>query len=113
MDPNKTLADLLTWAKHEISYSDVESAEIAVGAQLFLDLDKWLTKGGFLPDRWKSPVDAKAYNWAKDHEINHQLAEASRAQVRQALHEINQSLHEAEAALHDARTILNIELPRP
>jgi len=86
MDPNKALSDMLDWAKDR---------EDPVAADIFLALDSWLSKGGFLPDRWKGapcvPVDTTA-------------------QLRQALHEINQSLHEAEEALHDARTILNIKL---
>ena len=138
MDPNKALSDMLDWAKDR---------EDPVAADIFLALDSWLSKGGFLPNRWKrpdlsfpavSPDLRPAFNAAKDHEINHQIAEATckvcspenfqhqepygppvpatppkafYAQLRQTLPEINQSLHEAEEALHDARTILNIKLP--
>ena len=125
MDPNKALANLTNWA--------IENADTDETAAQFLALDEWLSKGGFLPDRWKrneascnvpgcSPEsfehrDPKlAYNWAKDHEINHQLAynfaQANRDELRQALHEINESLYAAQEALLDARTILNVKLPR-
>jgi hypothetical protein len=50
MDPNKALSDLLDWAKDR---------EDPVAADIFLALDSWLSKGGFLPDRWKRPVAAK------------------------------------------------------
>jgi len=71
MDPNKALSDLLDWAD--------ENADTDETAQLFLSLNDWLSKGGFLPDRWKrpdlsfpavSPDLRPAFNAAKDHEIN-------------------------------------------
>ena len=107
MDPNKALSDLLDWAD--------ENADTDETAQLFLSLNDWLSKGGFLPDRWKRPVAAKT----QEPHVPPVLATPAEAfayrrpaaQLRQALHEINQSLHEAEEALHDARTILNIKLP--
>jgi len=90
MDPNKTLEQIRALAKY-IGDHDYDAL-----VDLVNSLDSWLSKGGFLPDRWKGascvPVDTTA-------------------QLRRALHEINQSLHEAEEALHDARTILNIKLP--
>jgi hypothetical protein len=144
MDPNETLEQIRALAKY-IGDHDYDAL-----VDLVNSLDSWLSKGGFLPDRWKrpdlsfpavSPDLRPAFNAAKDHEINHQIAEATckvpgcspenfqhqepygppvpatppeafYAQLRQTLHEINQSLHEAEVALHDARTILNIKLPR-
>jgi len=51
MDPNKALSDLLDWAD--------ENADTDETAQLFLSLDEWLSKGGFLPDRWKRLADPK------------------------------------------------------
>lgn len=51
MDPNRTLSDLLNWARaHVDDPSDPYEAEVA---RTFLDLDRWLHTGGFLPDNWQ------------------------------------------------------------
>ena len=81
MDPNKTLEQIRALAKY-IGDHDYDAL-----VDLVNSLDSWLSKGGFLPDRWKrpdlsfpavSPDLRPAFNAAKDHEINnHQIAEAT------------------------------------
>lgn len=55
MDPNATLKEILTAVKEFDDAADTESAFAAAGTALeaFENLDEWLSKGGFLPDRWK------------------------------------------------------------
>lgn len=50
MDPDKLLEKLLWTARHYESTNPVDVAtELSQG---LLDLDAWLTTGGFLPQRW-------------------------------------------------------------
>ena len=44
MDPNATLRELLEWSE--------ANADDSTAADLFLALDAWIRKGGFLPNRW-------------------------------------------------------------
>ena len=52
MDPNVTLESLL-----ELINEDCTTEELAYNINEILDLveslDTWLSKGGFLPERWK------------------------------------------------------------
>lgn len=56
MDPNECLRLILDCANRIIEegptdYTDTDAIELA---QHITDLDNWLKKGGFLPNRWKS-----------------------------------------------------------
>ena len=53
MDPNETLEQIRALAKYIGDY-DYDAL-----VDLVNSLDSWLSKGGFLPDRWKRPVAAK------------------------------------------------------
>lgn len=46
MDPNETLVQLR---------AAIESGECDEVISLFLDLDQWLTRGGFKPNYWALP----------------------------------------------------------
>lgn len=62
MDPNRILLLLLTWARtHEHEDEDLEEL-----ADLILALDQWLSRGGFLPDRWDTATSPKLTSAAKD-----------------------------------------------
>jgi hypothetical protein len=54
MDPNKLLSDLLNHAKSFLALDGDVADPVALDAfcQALLDLDSWLTRGGFLPERW-------------------------------------------------------------
>jgi len=52
MDPNKLLSDLLPWAHQVLHKPDSFGPSTIEAAQMIVDLDSWLTRGGFLPDRW-------------------------------------------------------------
>lgn len=77
MDPNEALRRLREYASEVISaYDDIEpddprSNQLAL-AESFLDLDEWLTKGGFVPDGWQpqrpagdltNPMRVRACRW--------------------------------------------------
>lgn len=47
MDPNATLARL-----RELVFSGLQRPETEEMAELFDDLDTWMSKGGFLPADW-------------------------------------------------------------
>ncbi len=53
MDPNATLARLREisqwWNEGDADASDLETA-----VELFETLDEWLSKGGYVPNDWKS-----------------------------------------------------------
>lgn len=53
MDPNETLRRIRELIMDLPNYApgDEPAAELAV---LFIDLDEWLSKGGFLPSAWLS-----------------------------------------------------------
>ena len=55
MDPNATLARLLGLATmNEHAQATLEKAAIADEmSELIEALDGWISKGGFLPDRWR------------------------------------------------------------
>lgn len=52
MDPNETLNRLREWVKEVIGGNADIKIEEEDAADLFIDLDKWLTDGGFLPLDW-------------------------------------------------------------
>jgi hypothetical protein len=52
MDPNETLDQLLAIAER-IHDGDERPHDAGELADLLDNLDHWLSKGGFLPDRWK------------------------------------------------------------
>ena len=62
MDPNKLLSDLLNHAKSFLALDGDVADPVALDAfcQALLDLDSWLTRGGFLPDRWQTPAMAES-----------------------------------------------------
>lgn len=68
MDPNRTLRDLLDWAHSWADHPSDHPEEQALGwiAQSLLDLDQWLSRGGFLPRRWDSAASPKLTSAAKD-----------------------------------------------
>lgn len=67
MDPNKTLANMLSIASDFIEAVDrdgaetVDAADACELAELVQALDGWMRKGGFLPDAWaKGRKEAQA-----------------------------------------------------
>lgn len=50
MDPNATLAELLTLTDEA---ADTGEADVARITELVYALDAWLQNGGFLPQRWQ------------------------------------------------------------
>lgn len=59
MDPNANLREMLELARHMASCGRTEDIcgsnehEPSRLAELVEALDGWITKGGFLPDRWR------------------------------------------------------------
>ena len=55
MDPDATLKEILNAIKEfEAGSNEDDTLMAAYGViNAFEDLDKWLSKGGFLPERWK------------------------------------------------------------
>lgn len=75
MDPDECLKNLLALAKR-IRDEDPATGEENPGVVLaegLEDLDEWVRKGGFLPERWMTPnrlaerVLKTAYSWWKNH----------------------------------------------
>lgn len=52
MDPDMTLYKMLDLAHFILQSPDTESADALELAELIQELDRWLTRGGFTPDRW-------------------------------------------------------------
>jgi hypothetical protein len=53
MDPNDALAEMREIAKADQSeYHD----DIHRLCELFIGLDEWITRGGFLPEAWDHPL---------------------------------------------------------
>lgn len=50
MDPNTLLQHLREWAMSALENNDPE----VDAANAFLDLDEWLSKGGFVPKAWET-----------------------------------------------------------
>jgi len=58
MDPNATLKEILHLAvavAEADTFSEVCIADAQRLAELVIDLDHWISKGGFLPDLWGKP----------------------------------------------------------
>lgn len=58
MDPNATLTELLDRARAVMECESEtgdgeEMADLYEMSSLVLHLDEWITKGGFLPQRWR------------------------------------------------------------
>lgn len=56
MDPNATLKEILEIAERMISVDDRDAGELIEDSlqlvELVMALDEWMTKGGFLPEKW-------------------------------------------------------------
>ena len=52
MDPNANLREQLTIAKFILSDKEEQTYGVVRLAELIIALDEWITKGGFLPERW-------------------------------------------------------------
>lgn len=59
MDPNETLRKLRAMVT-AINNDRGASGREDHTAQLFIDLDEWLTKGGFVPNDWYHPTNYSA-----------------------------------------------------
>lgn len=56
MDPNKTLARLREWM-NAVENDPAQNQSEAEASQLFLALDRWLTRGGVAPEGWRVDQD--------------------------------------------------------
>lgn len=54
MDPNETLRIVLRLSKLRLDTGKLGAADSHRLAQAALDLDHWLERGGFLPERWRA-----------------------------------------------------------
>lgn len=60
MDPNANLKEMLKIAKSFMEEGEYKSVGDFLGdanrlAELVIDLDEWICKGGFLPGNWRKP----------------------------------------------------------
>lgn len=52
MDPNATLATLLKLSQEILSDDEGHTADVVELAEHVDAMNRWLSTGGFLPDRW-------------------------------------------------------------
>lgn len=93
MDPNATLTELRELAAYNLNDQRLDRPETDRLTELFIALDEWIAKGGFLPSEWVT-VPAVAYDIATRMPLPHHDAAAGRF----AVSPLDASVFDAHAA---------------